>query len=198
MATAAKEDLIPEAFREVVLRRPLNANDLRILPEDRNRYEIIGGQLFVSPSPSTRHQAILGELLTALKIHLTSTGTGSVFSAPLDVHLSFNDVVQPDLFVVLTGRQGIIREHGMVGAPNLVIEILSPSSSVTDRVDKAALYARNKVEEYWIVDPMSETVTVHLLYDDHFPPPAELTRADDLYSRVLPGFVLDLDELFGI
>jgi Uma2 family endonuclease len=196
MVTATKQNLIPEAFREIVLQRPLDADDLRSFPDDRNRYEIIGGQLIVSPSPSTRHQQILLELASSLKVYLLAERRGQVFVAPLDVRLSFYDVVQPDLLVVLNDRREIIQERGIVGAPNLVVEILSPSSEITDRVDKAALYASSGVQEYWIVDPIAEVVTVYGLDGDRFAPSAKLKRSADLYSVVLPGFVLDLDTIF--
>ncbi len=197
MVTATHQDFIPEAFREIVLQRPLDADDLMAFPDDDKRYEIIGGQLVVSPSPSTRHQRISNRLNRALEAFLESTGTGEVFYAPLDVRLSFYDVVQPDLLVVLNDRREIIQEQGIVGPPNLVVEILSPSSKMTDRVDKAALYARSGVEEYWIVDPIDETMTVYGLDGDRFAPSATLERNDDLYSIVLAGFVLDLDTIFS-
>jgi len=197
MVTATNQDLVPEVFREIVLQRPLDADDLRGFPDDDKRYEIIGGQLVVSPSPSTRHQYVLGEIYSALKSHLTSKASGRVFVAPLDVQLSFYDVVQPDLLVVLNNRKDIIQEQAIAGPPNLVVEILSPSSKTTDRVDKAALYARSGIEEYWIVDPVVETVTVYGLDGDRFAPSATLERNDDLYSIVLAGFVLDLDTIFS-
>ena len=196
MVTATQPDLIPEAFREIALQRPLDADDLRSFPDDRNRYEIIGGQLIVSPSPSTRHQHVLLELASALRSYLANQQSGRIYVAPLDVRLSFYDVVQPDLLVVLDDRKEIVQEHGIVGPPNLVVEILSPSSKTTDRVDKAALYASSGVQEYWIVDPMVETVTVYGLDGDRFAPSATLKRSADLYSVVLQGFVLDLDTIF--
>ena len=90
----------------------------------------------------------------------------------------------------------IIQEQGIVGAPNLVVEILSPSSNVTDRVDKAVLYARSGVQEYWIVDPIAETVTVHELDADRLVPTAHYRREDTLSSPMLHGFILDLDTIF--
>ncbi len=196
MVTTTSKDLIPEAFREIVLQRPLDARDLRSFPEDRNRYEIIGGQLIVSPSPSTRHQHVLIKLASALDTYLSLEGSGAVYAAPLDVRLSFYDVVQPDLLVVLDDRAEIVQEQGIVGAPNLVVEILSPSSNVTDRVDKAVLYARSGVPEYWIVDPIAETVTVHELDADRLIPTAQYKRADRLSSPTLSDFILDLDTIF--
>lgn len=196
MVTATQVDLIPEALRDVVHVRPLSADDLTAVPDDRNRYEIVGGQLIVTPSPSTRHQHVLTQLATWLNLHLIQNQPGTVFVAPMDVRLSFYDVVQPDLLVVLDDRRDIIQEQAIVGAPNLVVEILSPSSRITDRVDKAALYASSGIEEYWIVDPGAETVTVYGLDGDHFSPSAELKRSEDLYSVVLSGLVLDLDLIF--
>jgi Uma2 family endonuclease len=196
MGTAMEESLIPERFREAGVQRPLNADDLRSFPVDRHRYEIIGGRLYVSPTPLLHHQRIVGKLLRALDDHLTETETGEVLLRPLDVHLSFYDVVQPDILVVLCNRQAILHQHGIVGAPHLVIEVISPETCVTDRVSKTALYARNGVEEYWIVDPIEETVTVYGLDGDHFAPSATLERNEDLYSIVLAGFILDLDTIF--
>lgn len=196
MVTATQQDLIPKAFREIVAERPLDADDLRSFPDDRNRYEIIGGQLIVSPAPSTRHQHVVTQLTTWLNLHLIQHHLGRLFVAPMDVRLSFYDVVQPDLLVVLNDRSEIIREQGIVGPPNLVIEVLSPSSRSTDKVDKAALYASSGVEEYWIVDPIAETVTVYGLDDDRFSPSVTLQRSKDLYSLTLEGLVLDLDTIF--
>lgn len=196
MVTATKQDLIPEAFREIVLQRPLDADDLQGFPDDDKRYEIIGGHLIVSPSPSTRHQHVLAQLTTWLNLFLIENALGRLYTAPMDVHLSVYDVVQPDLLVVLNDRKDFIQEQGITGPPNLVVEVLSPSSRMTDRVDKAALYARSGVEEYWIVDPIEETVTVYGLDGNRFAPSATLERNDDLYSIVLAGFVLDLDTIF--
>jgi Uma2 family endonuclease len=196
MVIATKQNLVPEAFREIVLERPLDADDLRGFPDDDKRYEIIGGQLVVSPSPSTRHQHVVTKLSSALDAYLSRNRSGQVFVAPLDVHLSSYDVVQPDLLVVLNDQREIIQEQEIAGPPSLVVEILSPSSKTIDRVDKAALYARSGVEEYWIVDPIEETVTVYGLDGDRFSPSATLDRNDDLYSIVLAGFILDLDSIF--
>ena len=105
MVIAAKEELIPEAYREIVAGRPLTADDLNEFPDDDKRYEIIGGQLIVSPSPSSRHQEILTLLTTWVTLHVLQNNLGRVFVAPMDVHLSFYDVVQPDLLVVLDARK---------------------------------------------------------------------------------------------
>lgn len=196
MVTASKHPTTFEDMRDVSLQRPLTAEDLQALPDDGNRYEIIGGQLLVSPSPNSLHQKVSFELSGALYVFLKQTGMGQGFSAPADVYLSSNDVVQPDLFVVLRERAEIIRDRGIMGAPDLVIEILSPSSIETDFLRKSRLYERSGVREYWIVNPESETVSVQTLDDDRFVLAGEFGRNDTLPSEVLAGFELDLSTIF--
>jgi Uma2 family endonuclease len=197
MVTATQPNLIPEAFREIVLQRPLDADDLRSFPDDRNRYEIIGGQLIVSPSPSTRHQHVLIKLASALDVYLSTEGAGQAFIAPLNVRLSCYDVVQPDLLVVLDDRKEIIQEQGIVGAPNLVVEILSPSSNVTDFLRKSRLYEQYGVKEFWIVNPDSKIVSAQALDGDRYHLVGEYSRNDKLYSAVLEGFEPDVSVIFA-
>lgn len=180
MVTAIRDDLIPESIREVALVRPLTADDLATFPDDGNRYEVIGGMLVVSPSPTARHQRILTQLVTWLNLHLIQTSAGEVFVAPFDVHLSINDVVQPDLVVVLDEHRAVIEEKGVVGTPDIVVEVLSPSTSRSDRVWKTALYARSGVREYWIVDPVEETILVQSLNIDHYVESGAFGRSDSL------------------
>lgn len=198
MVTATREELIPEAFREIVLLRPLTAEDLKAFPHDGNRYEIIGGQLIVSPSPNSRHQRVSFELSGALYVFLKQTGLGQGFSAPADVHISSTDVVQPDVFVVLRERDDIIQVRGIFGAPDLVVEILSPSSMETDFLRKSRLYEQYGVREYWIVDPEREIVSVQTLDGDRFVITGEYGRNDHMQSTVLDGFELELSAIFPV
>ena len=115
MVTATTYPSSHDEVQETALRRLLTAEDLTALPDDGNRYEIIGGQLFVSPSPNSRHQRVSFELSGALYVFLKQTGMGFGFSAPADVHLSPNDVVQPDILVVLRERVDIIQNRGIFG-----------------------------------------------------------------------------------
>src|SRR5215218_781849 len=152
MVTAAKQQTY-EDLRNLALHRPLTAEDLAALPDDGNRYEIIGGQPIVSPSPTYRHQRISFKLTSVLDAYLSVSGNAQAVAAPMDVHLSQNDVVQPDLLVVLDARAEIIQDRGVMGPPDLVIEILSPSSISNDFLRKSKLYERFGVREYWIVNP---------------------------------------------
>jgi Uma2 family endonuclease len=155
--------------------------DYRTLPDDRNRYEVIDGELLMTPAPSTTHQRVSKRLGRMLLQELEDTGIAIVYYAPIDVIFSPTSVVQPDLVVVMKERQGIITERGIEGPPDIVIEILSPTSRSADLHSKRKLYSSQEVSEYWIADP--ETHTVEVL---------ELTQ-DGYRSRVLcrPGGRID-------
>ena len=171
----------------------LTYEDYASLPDDE-RYELIDGELIIMTSPTAFHQALLKKLASAFMV-LESRGLGTMFFAPLDVILSNFDVVQPDLIFISGERGSIIRDY-IRGAPDLLVEILSPSTERRDRIIKRDLYARHGVREYWLVDPYAKTVTVLLLsaggYDTH----AVYGEGDTLTSPTLPGFALDLGGLF--
>jgi Uma2 family endonuclease len=193
--TATKQPDIHEGLYERSQRRPLSAEDLQTLPDDGNRYEIIEGQLIGSPSPSYRHQRASLKLGNALDTFLTDTGVGQAVAAPMDVYLSENDVVQPDLLVELNEHVDIIQERGAMGAPDLVIEILSPSSYANDSLRKSKLYEQHGVREYWIVNLENQMVSVQTLDGDRFAITGGYSRDDILTSAVLEGFDLALSAL---
>jgi Uma2 family endonuclease len=119
------------------------------LPEDGKRYELIDGELVVTPSPAMRHQAVVSALFERLVGYVASAGLGRVLSAPADLFGQYGQLAQPDLFVVPTRAVG---EWDAVPTPSLVIEVLSPSTARNDRVLKRRFYQRMGVAEYWIVD----------------------------------------------
>ena len=131
------------------------------LPDDGRRYEILHGELEVSPAPNPRHQGVSGSLLLVLLAHAREHGLGRVYSAPIDVILARDSIVQPDLVFVAAGRESIVTERAIEGPPDLAIEILSPWSDQRDRVAKAELYARYGVRHYWIVDPEARTLEMY-------------------------------------
>ena len=137
--------------------------DYKLMPEDK-RYEVIEGELLMTPAPSSRHQSILARLIAKLFISLEANGLGKVLPAPTDVILSDENVVQPDLLFVAKERQGIIDPAGGVnGAPDLVVEVLSPSTARRDQIVKRKLYAKYGVQEYWVVNPEACSVEVSVL-----------------------------------
>jgi Uma2 family endonuclease len=135
-----------------------------MLPEG-TRCEVIDNTLYMSPSPSTNHQDTLGEIFFKIKQYLIQHQSGKVFIAPLDVYLDNElDVVQPDLIFIKTEHQNLIQQKGIVGSPDMVIEILSSNKSY-DTAKKFELYQRNQVAEYIIINPDTKEVLQYLLKD---------------------------------
>ena len=176
--------------------RPYTAEDLAEMPTDGRRYEVLGGELVVSPSPSVRHQRVSLRLSAILETHLERTQVGTVLAAPFDVHLSEHDVIQPDLVVILRENGDRIRRNAIHGAPDLLIEIVSPSSAGYDRVRKSAIYSANGVPEYWIVDPDSQTILAQYLDGGRYHP---IPHQNGLIpSRLIEGLVVDPDRVFSM
>jgi len=128
--------------------------------DDGRKYEIFDGELVVSPGPSYGHQEVSKRLFVALLEQVERQGRGTVHYAPLDVILTKKRVVQPDLFVIGMDQREIIAKHGLIGAPDIAIEIVSESNAAHDRVRKRRFYARAGMREYWIVDPSLQEVEV--------------------------------------
>ncbi len=133
-------------------------------PDDGMRHEIIDGVHFMNPAPSTYHQDLSRRIQFQLYEAIEQTGQGKVYDAPVDVHLSEHDIVQPDLVVVLTGNR-IITPTKIKGTPDLVIEILSPSTRENDLTLKRQRYEQAGVPEYWAVDPEEHAVVQLVLTD---------------------------------
>jgi len=131
----------------------LTYEDYCHLPNDGKRYEIIDGELYVSPAPRILHQLVSGRLFFQLHGHVSAHDLGLVLSAPTDIVFSRINIVQPDLLFIAKARLHIVTETNIKGAPDLLIEILSPNTADVDRDIKRKLYARFGVKEYWKVHP---------------------------------------------
>jgi Uma2 family endonuclease len=176
---------------------PLTYDDLQRLREGRHeRLELIDGELFVTPSPSRLHQLVSKRLIRLLLHTVDDAGVGDFYDAPFDVKLGEGDVVQPDLVVVLRQNFAIFTDAAIEGVPDLVIEIVSPSTRRDDRVTKRDLYARYEVSEYWLVDPDSGRVTVFAAPQDGRYR-NETVATDIAVSLVVPGLATDLTDLFS-
>ncbi|HXR96339.1 MAG TPA: Uma2 family endonuclease [Terriglobales bacterium] len=140
--------------------RKLTYADFVFIPDDGLRHESIDGEHYVSPSPVPRHQRIVGRLYLLIGTYLQAHHIGELFVAPLDVKLSEHDIVEPDLLYVASARAGIVGDDNVQGAPDLVIEILSPSTRGRDLRLKRDRYEQQGVGEYWLVDPASDRITV--------------------------------------
>ncbi len=174
----------------------LTFEQFRQLPSDGKRYELVRGGVHVTPAPATRHQAILQNLSGNLWSHVIKNHLGEVWTAPLDVRLGEDTALQPDLIFISNARAGIIQENWIAGAPNLIVEVLSPSTAAYDRATKLPVYADAGVPEVWLIDSRANTVEVLKLQGKkHF---AEPTHAGDqvLTSNLFPGWQLPLRDLF--
>ena len=164
------------------------------------RYQLLDGEMVPALSPTTRHQTILGRLSIALHEWVNSSQLGRVWVSPLDVILSDHDVVQPDLLFVSSGRANIVTEANVQGAPDLVVEILSPATAQHDREYKRTLYSRHGVREYWLVDPEEDMVEVWTESDSESGTGLVLAAAyqsgDTLASPLLEGLNIPLGAIF--
>lgn len=178
-------------FTPVSTLGPYRAADYRKLPEGEP-VELIRGRIVVSPAPNTLHQTIVG-LLSYLLFGITRQSGGRALASPVDVELDDHTVLQPDVLYVRRERRGIIQER-VVGPPDLLIEVLSPSNSRRDRVDKLNLYAQYGVAEYWIVDPVERQIDFLVNRNGKF----EIQpQQDNRYvSPVCPELEFDLTEFW--
>jgi Uma2 family endonuclease len=173
--------------------------DFLNFPEDGKRHEIIDGEHLVTPSPNTKHQAVSMNLAATLWTYLKEHPIGAVFAAPFDVVFSDFDVVEPDVLYISRERAGVLTEKQMRGAPDLVVEILSPGTRKTDEVTKRRLYERSAVNEYWVVDPELDAIKIYRRVEGTFARVAELTAetGDTLTTPLLPGFAVSLAAVFA-
>ena len=173
----------------------LTYDDYAKTPEDE-RWELLDGELIMAAAPNMKHQSVQSNTDWHVQRFVRDRDLGRVFNAPTDVVLSEHDVVQPDLVFVSSEREHIITDANIQGAPDLVVEILSPSTASRDWRDKLDLYARHGVAEYWLVDPVSEIVWVFRLVDGTLVQVGMYGVGDTLTSPLLEGFSLELGEVF--
>ena len=173
-------------------------DDLAAMPEDNVIREILDGELFVAPSPVTRHQRIAHRLAYEIEHYLRSNPIGEVFPAPFDTVFAIDNVCSPDLLYISNERSSIITKKNVQGAPDLVAEVLSEFNRRNDEIRKREIYERFGVDEYWILDPDINTVRVFRRSRKALPLVGELAASarDVLTTRMLPGLTIDLAALF--
>jgi len=158
-------------------------------------YQLIGGELTMTPSPTYEHQKILATLSYLLLDYVKARGEGQALFAPMDVYLTDTDVYQPDLIYISNERSGIIKEK-IHGPPDLIMEILSPSTAHDDLVRKKRTYEEAGVKEYWVADPKERAVEMYENRGEGFSLISKAQRTGVVKSSLLNGFVVDLRSLF--
>jgi len=184
-----------------VLKKKLAYQEFRKIEFDDNdpfSYELINGTIVQKQSPTISHQRISRKIERALDDYAAKNHSGEMLHAPLDVVLDDNNAYQPDIIFIKKERSFILdtKEEVVRGAPDLVIEILSPSTASEDKGRKKDNYEIHGVREYWLVEPRNKSVEVYALEDDRYRLVAYLEAAGIVKSRVLEGFELEISQIF--
>jgi Uma2 family endonuclease len=171
--------------------------DLLQFPEDGKRYEILEGELVVTPAPNLGHQGASIALSTILYLHVEQHGLGTVLAAPCDVLLSEISVVEPDLLFVSRERREIMERAFVRGAPDLVVEILSPSTARRDREAKMKLYGQYGVPNYWLIDPEAREALAFALQDGEYHQTARAHDDETFSAPPFPELAIPLGKLWS-
>ncbi len=172
-------------------------NEYAALTDDGQWYEIVNGVLIMAPSPDGSHQDAALRFGHYLLVHIEFAGLGKVRIAPSDVVFSPNNVYQPDVFVVLNAHLDRVQEKRVVGAPDLIVELASPSTALYDRLTKYETYARFGVPEYWIAKTASRTIEVLVLENGTYRSLGIFHGQDTLPSRIVPELPVHVDQFFA-
>jgi Uma2 family endonuclease len=161
-------------------------------------YELINGYIMKKSAPRPQHQRISMKLSRAISNYLFENKIGEIFASPIDVFLDDFNAFQPDLVFIPNENQHFITDDGIIGVPDLIIEIISPSSVLRDRVDKKNVCERLKVKEYWIIDPQNQEVEIYTIQSGRY----ELFSGVSMYegelkSKILEGIEIHLSEMFA-
>ena len=176
--------------------KPITARDFMELPEGPPYYQLIEGDLYMSPSPAPFHQDIVGNIFYLLRRYLEKNRLGTVRTAPSDVRLTELNVYEPDVYFVSKSRKSILTKHGVEGAPNLVVEVLSPRTAKLDKGAKRVIYARAGVEELWIVDPEAKRLHVYRLRESADEPVGTYGVRRKFESPLFPGLKIPVAKVF--
>ncbi|MDK2888813.1 MAG: hypothetical protein PWP72_1691 [Thermoanaerobacter sp.] len=185
------------APRESSLRGTLTYADYLQI-DDGRQYELIEGELVLTPSPGFLHQHIAANIGGLLRTYVDKHNIGLVLYAPFDVVLADNLVLQPDVLYLSRERFDLLTENCLKGAPDLVVEVLSPASGRRDRLEKSRLYLKHGVKEYWVVDPSAQTVEIFSAREKGWLLAGAYGPEDTLNSPLLPGFAAHGAEIFRL
>ena len=171
-------------------------DDYRSVPEGGPRYQLIEGQMIMAPAPNRLHQKISRNLQFLIMRYLDEHPIGAIYNAPFDVELNEFNVFQPDLVYVTAERASVFTDQGITGAPDLVVEVLSPKTSKYDLGPKREVYARSGVSELWVIDPDSRQLSVYYLHEDNQNPACAVSEEASWESPLFPDLRLSLRQVF--
>lgn len=166
--------------------------------DDNYYYEIIDGETIRKSAPTPMHQRICRRLIIILDNYINQRKSGEIFQSPIDVFLDEYNKPQPDLVFVSTEKKAIITNDGIMGIPDLIVEIISPTSVIRDRIEKKNLYERMSVQEFWIVDPQYEAIEMYALQNSRYELlSAATTLEGELASALFEGLTINLRDIFS-
>jgi Uma2 family endonuclease len=174
----------------------LTYEDLQSFPEDNLRRELIDGELIVTAAPATRHQRVVAKLVHRLYAYCEEHG-GEVLPAPFDVYFSDTNVVEPDVVFVRAENRFRLEKKFLRAAPDLAVEVSSPTTRRLELVRKRELYERFGVPEYWFVDLDADRVEVYRLHQNRYGHPLLFARGETIGMPQAPGLALSVDDLLG-
>ncbi len=180
----------------MVTHRPFTVHDYREIPEVGPRYQLVEGDLHMAPAPNRFHQTYVGKIYSAIEAWLDTHPIGKAYVAPFDVYLTDLNVYQPDVCYFSSEHYACLTPEGANGAPDLVVEVLSPATAHLDLGLKKEIYARTGVQEYWVVDPATQRVKIYDLPENSQAPARTLGKTGTLTRALLPGFKLPLKKVF--
>jgi Uma2 family endonuclease len=175
--------------------RKYTAQDFERLPEGPPYYQLINGELIMSPSPALEHQRTSKRLFHMFYTLIEIPKKGEVFYSPVDVYLDEENVFQPDIVVILEGSRAKMTKRGVEGAPDVVVEILSPSTGYYDLTIKKEVYERSGVKEYWVLDSQRRTFEIYKNTQEGFKLTSQAREKGKVFSEIL-GIEIDLQEVF--
>lgn len=175
-------------------------DDYVTLPDDLNIYEVIDGELFMAPAPTTKHQIVSINMERKLDNYVKKQDAGIILHAPIDVFLSTNTpltIVQPDIIFISKNNMSIIMEKYIQGPPDLVIEILSPATIRKDRITKMKVYALNNIKNLWLIDPEAQTLEAFELDDQKtYRLVTGISNNEEFKPSLFPDLTISLNELW--
>ncbi len=170
--------------------------DYQKLPEGP-AYQLINGELIISPSPNVYHQKVSYNLIILLNKFIEKDKTGTVLYSPIDVYFGEFETYQPDIIFIFKERDSIIKEKRIEGAPDIVIEILSESNAYYDLKHKKNIYEKFGVKEYWIVDPMDRSLEIYVNKENVFTLFDKKQTKGEVKSKILSKLNMEVEDIFG-
>lgn len=174
----------------------MTAKEFLELPESNQFIELIHGEVIMSPTPVPRHQIVIAELIFMLK-QLAKTHGGTVIGAPMSVYLDDENIPEPDVMWIARNSKCTIGEKYLIGAPDLVVEVFSPSTALRDKTDKFRLYEKYGVREYWMLDAVAEYIEVWQAENGKFVQKGVYGPGATFTPAVFPGETIDVAAIFN-